>query len=192
MQRGAICCSAEVPCEDQVIKGKKSSISLFKWELLFQKLIQSGDVQKGPRIFCKITVLESKEKKNSKKRNVNIHVSYTMLSKTTEICPMKPQCCALYKRIHECIMRGRNEPRKAHWKNPPGERKLFRIDEDTIHNNIWKGNFSSSLFKIHALNVKPELPYMYWVAYFSSKIRILKDLYFNTQFKASLSDYGLR
>lgn len=111
----------------------------------------------------------SKEKKiplDSKKRNVTIHASYTMLSKTTEICPMKLQCCALYKRIHECIMRGQNEPRKAQWTNPPRERKLFRIDEDTIHNNIGKGNFLLSLFKIHALNVKPELPYMYWVAYF--------------------------
>lgn len=33
-QRSTICCSAEVLCKDQVIKGK-SSISLFKWELLF-------------------------------------------------------------------------------------------------------------------------------------------------------------
>ncbi len=87
-------------------------------------------------------------------------------------------------------MRGQNEPRKAHWTNPPGGRKLFRIDEDTIHNNIEKGNFFLFLFKTHALNVKPELPYMYWGAYFSSKIRIFK--YFYTQFKASLSDYGLR
>lgn len=63
-------------------------------------------------------------------------------------------------------MRGQNEPRKACWKNPPGERKLFRVDEDTIHNNIGKGNFVLSLFKTHALNVKPELGYMYWVTYF--------------------------
>lgn len=66
---------------------------------------------------------------------------------------MKLQCCTLYKRIHECIMRGQNEPRKAHRTNPRGERKLFRIDEDTIHNNIRK-RISLSLFKSHAINVK--------------------------------------
>lgn len=50
VQSSAICSSAEVLCKkrDQVIKEKESSISLFKWELLFQQLIQSGDVQKGP------------------------------------------------------------------------------------------------------------------------------------------------
>lgn len=88
-------------------------------------------------------------------------------------------------------MRGQNEPRQARWKNPPGERKLFRIDEDTIHNNIGNRKFFLSLFKIHTLNVNPELTYMYWVAYFN-KIGILKDLYFYTDFKATLSDYGLR
>lgn len=48
--------------------------------------------------------------------------------------------------IHECIMRGQNEPRKAHWTNPPRERKLFRVDEDTLHNHIAKENFFLSFF----------------------------------------------
>lgn len=56
---------------------------------------------------------------------------------------------------------------------------------------LGRETFFLSLFKTHAFNVKPELTYMYWVAYFSSKISILKDQFFYTQFKALLSDYSL-
>ena len=152
-----MCCSAEVLCKDQVIRmGKKkkkkklSSVSLFKWELLFQRLIQSSDVQKGA-----LHILQQEEKKKKKhclkkrkkkkktgfKERKRYHscIIHNTVQNDWDLCPMKLQCCALYKRIHECIMRGRNEPRKARWANPPGERKLFRVDEDTIHNNIGKG-----------------------------------------------------
>lgn len=135
-------------------QGEESSLlsHYLNEDFFFQQQIQSTDVQKGPFIFYKTTVPRETghlklqlQPRDSKRSNFAVQVSYTMLSKMTKICPMKSQCCALYKRIHECIMRGENEPQKAHWRNPLGKRKLFRIDEDTIHNNSGKGNFFFSL-----------------------------------------------
>lgn len=55
---------------------------------------------------------------------------------------MQPQClCVLYKAAAECIMRGRNEPRKARVSKPPppGGANYSQEKEDTAHNNSGKG-----------------------------------------------------
>ncbi len=57
---------------------------------------------------CRLLEVEVKDRTRFKERKYHAQCC----PETTEICPMKLQCCALYKRIHECIMRGQNEPRK--------------------------------------------------------------------------------
>lgn len=51
----------------------------------------------------------------------------------------------------------------------PRVRKLFRIEEDTVHNSSGGGNFFLVLFKIHASNLKPPPHHKYLLVYFGSK-----------------------
>lgn len=169
LQHGDICCSAEVFFRDQVIKGereKKKVVSHYFNENYFFFFSSRWDVQKRPCIYSteyrRLPEVEV-EKHWILRECFAIYISHTTLSKTTEICPMKLQCCALYKWIHECIMRVQNEPRKAQWTNPPGGKKI--IQNRTQFVIILRRETFLLLFKIHALNVKPALPYMYWVAY---------------------------
>lgn len=155
MRRGAIWRSAETLCKDQVIKGR-SSVSLFKWELLFKELIQSSDI---PAHSAKLL---RRQKLTGRKRG-EFKEPLPLADRcpeASEVGPTKLRRCALHKRIYECITRGRNEPRKAHT-NPPGGRQLFRIGKDTIHTNTGTGTFFLHLFKIHALNVKTQLAYIH-------------------------------
>lgn len=91
-------------------------------------------------------------------------------------------------------MRGQNKPRKAHWKKkiPQGERELFEIDQDTIHNILGRESFFLSLFKMHALNVKAG-PTELLSGLLQQQDKAFKgSVFLYTQFKDSLSDYDVR